>query len=57
MRMKNAAQVGAIDDDDDDEGSYHIVPERCIGCGLCIRTCPTESIGLVHKNTETDWFK
>jgi len=56
-------QVNAIEHD---EESYRIVPERCIGCGLCIHTCPTESIRLVHKNmenvtqppvTENDWFE
>lgn len=55
-------QVGAIDHD---EETYRIVSERCIGCGLCISNCPTESIRLVHKDrenvsappvTENDWF-
>jgi NAD-dependent dihydropyrimidine dehydrogenase PreA subunit len=24
-------------------------PDRCIGCGLCVSTCPTDSIRLVRK--------
>jgi Fe-S-cluster-containing hydrogenase component 2 len=24
-------------------------PDRCIGCGLCVSTCPTDSISLVRK--------
>ena len=56
-------QVNAIDQDED---AYRIVPERCIGCGLCVKNCPTESIKLVHKDsenvsvpsiTEKDWFE
>lgn len=31
------------------EGSYAVQPERCIGCGVCVPTCPTESITLVQK--------
>ena len=23
--------------------------DRCIGCGLCVSTCPTESLSLVRK--------
>ena len=22
---------------------------KCIGCGLCVSSCPTESLSLVHK--------
>ena len=25
---------------------------RCIGCGLCVSTCPTESIKLIRKDPE-----
>ena len=24
-------------------------PDRCIGCGLCVTTCPTHSLSLVRK--------
>jgi Fe-S-cluster-containing hydrogenase component 2 len=23
--------------------------DRCIGCGLCVSTCPTDSLSLVRK--------
>ena len=31
-----------------DEG-YRVQTERCIGCGVCAPTCPTESITLVRR--------
>ncbi len=39
-------QVGAIDEKDD---SYEISAEKCIGCGLCITTCPEEAIQLKRR--------
>jgi Fe-S-cluster-containing hydrogenase component 2 len=39
-------QVGAIDEKDD---VYEIAPEKCIGCGLCITTCPEEAIQLKRR--------
>jgi len=42
-------QVGAIETGGD---ANHIIREKCIGCGLCISTCPTESIKLIRKNPE-----
>ena len=39
-------QVDAIDEKDD---GYEIVPEKCIGCGLCITACPTEAIQLIRR--------
>ena len=39
-------QVGAIDETDD---AYEIVREKCIGCGLCITTCPEEAIRLKRR--------
>jgi Na+-translocating ferredoxin:NAD+ oxidoreductase subunit B len=39
----------------EDNGSYRVLSERCIGCGVCTPTCPTESIQLVRKpETEQD---
>jgi Pyruvate/2-oxoacid:ferredoxin oxidoreductase delta subunit len=32
-----------------DNGSYEVVAERCIGCGVCVSTCPTEAIKLQRK--------
>lgn len=36
-----------------DEG-YEVQAERCIGCGVCLVTCPTESISLKER-PESDW--
>ncbi len=56
-------QVKAIDAGED---VYEITPEKCIGCGLCISTCPEEAISLVKKSDEDivtpptdemDWFR
>ncbi len=38
--------VGAISEQDD---KYSVQPEKCLGCGICRPTCPTESITLVRK--------
>ena len=38
--------MDAIAEEDD---TYSVAPERCIGCGVCMVTCPTESIKLVRK--------
>lgn len=56
-------QVGAIEMEDD---ANQISRDKCIGCGLCISTCPTESITLIRKNPdeiiappkdEMEWFE
>ncbi len=56
-------QVNAIEEGDD---AYDIIKDKCIGCGLCITTCPTEAISLVKKASEeieqppaneAEWFK
>ena len=56
-------QVGAIDEKDE---SYEISAEKCIGCGLCITTCPEEAIQMkrrpeseiVHPPAdEAQWYK
>jgi electron transport complex protein RnfB len=33
----------------EENGSYNVLPERCIGCGVCTRTCPTGAINLTLK--------
>jgi electron transport complex protein RnfB len=57
-------QVNAISESED--GTYEVIRERCIGCGLCITACPTEAVKLVRKPEsdlvrpplgETEWFK
>lgn len=42
-------QVDAIEAGDE---VYAIIQEKCIGCGLCISTCPTEAIELIRKSPE-----
>jgi Na+-translocating ferredoxin:NAD+ oxidoreductase subunit B len=39
-------QVNAIERG---EKTYRIIKERCIGCGLCVTTCPAEAVHLVRK--------
>lgn len=38
--------AGAIEEGED---SYQVIQNRCIGCGLCVTTCPTEAARLVRK--------
>ena len=33
----------------EDDGGYQVQGERCIGCGVCVVTCPSESITLVDR--------
>lgn len=56
-------QVGAIAEA---EGSYRVDREKCIGCGLCVSTCPSEAVRLIHKSPaelappakdEMDWYE
>ena len=42
-------QVNAIEEGED---AYNIIKEKCIGCGLCISTCPSEAIELLRKQPE-----
>jgi len=32
-----------------EDSGYVVQPERCIGCGVCTVTCPTEAIALVRR--------
>jgi Fe-S-cluster-containing hydrogenase component 2 len=34
------------------ENAYKVIKDDCIGCGLCITTCPNEAISLVRKKDE-----
>ncbi|MEW5736135.1 MAG: 4Fe-4S dicluster-binding protein [Thermodesulfobacteriota bacterium] len=56
-------QVNAIEEGED---AYTVIADRCIGCGLCVSTCPSEAISLKkkpdHKITEPPahedaWFE
>ena len=56
-------QVDAIEEADD---TYRVLRRRCIGCGLCVSTCPEEAIRLVQKPEkeleappvkQSDWMK
>jgi len=33
-------------------GEAVVNPGRCIGCGLCVPTCPSEAVRLVRKEAE-----
>ena len=33
----------------EEDGSYRVQTERCIGCGVCTNTCPTSAIALIRK--------
>jgi Pyruvate/2-oxoacid:ferredoxin oxidoreductase delta subunit len=33
----------------EEDGGYRVLAKRCIGCGVCVITCPSESITLVQR--------
>jgi Fe-S-cluster-containing hydrogenase component 2 len=35
-----------------DDEKAHVDKNRCIGCGLCVTTCPTDAMKLVKKPEE-----
>lgn len=44
-------QVQAIQNTD---GLRSIIQQKCIGCGLCVSTCPNNAITLIHKDKSQD---
>jgi len=55
-------QLDAIEEVDD---TYRVMADRCIGCGLCISTCPADAVSIVRKaeealeappKNEADWY-
>jgi len=42
-------QVAAIEQTDT---THRVIKTRCIGCGLCVTTCPQDAVKLVHKPQE-----
>ena len=44
--LDERCQVKAIEET---EESYRVITERCIGCGLCVTSCPTDAIQLLRK--------
>ena len=35
-------------------GHYFIIPNKCIGCQLCVSVCPTEAISMIHGRAVID---
>ncbi|MBU0513490.1 MAG: 4Fe-4S binding protein [Proteobacteria bacterium] len=44
--LDERCQIAAIEEG---EEAYRVLKDKCIGCGLCISTCPGEAISLVRK--------
>jgi Fe-S-cluster-containing hydrogenase component 2 len=34
------------------DGSATVEKGRCIGCGLCVSTCPTKSISIIRREQD-----
>jgi len=34
----------------EEDSGYEVQPDRCIGCGVCTITCPTEAITLISRS-------
>lgn len=56
-------QVNAIEEGED---AYSVIKASCIGCGLCVSTCPSEAIALIRRQpqeianppkNEMDWYE
>lgn len=39
---------------DKQKGNYVIIAEKCIGCQLCISSCPTQAIEMIHGKAVID---
>ncbi len=33
----------------EEDGAYRVLEKRCIGCGVCVVTCPSEALSLVER--------
>lgn len=46
--LNERCQVNAIEAGED---ANRVIREKCIGCGLCVSTCPSEAIQLIRKQS------
>ena len=61
--LDERCQIAAIEEGED---HYTVITDKCIGCGLCVTTCPSEAMKLFPKEPEDivtpptdreDWYR
>lgn len=41
-------------EEDESSGYYIVNPKKCIGCQLCVSSCPTQAIKMIHGKAVID---